>query len=290
MPDIFYEVFVIIIYVATNTENGKVYIGQTINTLRYRKNQHKNETYTKNRPRTFFHNAIAKYGIDAFQFAVIDDAQTIEELNAKEQFWIQWFNSTDKHFGYNLDSGGSNCKKSESTKRLISERKKAHWQDEETAVRMRNGLSAATSKWVEVTNQRRIKCACLKCGKEFYLPPNEARVRKYCSLQCANMVNQVKSTECASKAVKERHNDFALEVKTFIEDWCSNNKEYVMMCKLNNVSTHYKPMFEEVTQKFGIKDPRSIIKCVIGSYNRKEFAIKMKRFVSNENICRTGPK
>lgn len=33
-------------------------------------------------------------------------ADNIEELNEKERYWIKYYNSNYKVFGYNLDSGG----------------------------------------------------------------------------------------------------------------------------------------------------------------------------------------
>lgn len=112
----------LIIYKSTNLINNKIYIGQTINSLEYRKQQHYREAKSKNRKSVYFHNALNKYGYDNFIFEKIDEAQTLEELNEKERFWIKFYDSTNKNLGYNLDSGGnSGGKKSEETKRKIGE-------------------------------------------------------------------------------------------------------------------------------------------------------------------------
>ena len=59
---------ILIIYKATNKINGKVYIGQTTNSLSYRRDQHFREAKCIKRKTVYFHNAISKYGEDNFIF------------------------------------------------------------------------------------------------------------------------------------------------------------------------------------------------------------------------------
>ena len=135
------EVSLLIIYKATNLINGKVYIGQTINTLEYRKNQHFREAKSKRRNTVYFHNALNKYGYENFKFEEIDSANTQQELDEKERYWIKYYDSINKNKGYNLDSGGhSGGIKSEETKRKIGETTKIKWANPETAEKMRKGL------------------------------------------------------------------------------------------------------------------------------------------------------
>ena len=130
-----------IIYKATNTVNNKVYIGQTINTLEYRKNQHFRETKRPNRPNTYFHNAINKYGESSFVFEEIDSANTQEELDCKERYWISFYHSNDRGKGYNLDEGGrSGGKKSEETRKKIGITTLEKWKDSVTREKMLDGL------------------------------------------------------------------------------------------------------------------------------------------------------
>lgn len=88
-----------IIYKTTNLINGKIYIGQSIN----------------NDPKylgsgVFLKNAIEKHGKENFLKEVIDVADSVDELNEKEIYWIEKYNSTDKNIGYNLCSGGKGFK------------------------------------------------------------------------------------------------------------------------------------------------------------------------------------
>ena len=95
-----------IIYKITNNENGKVYIGQTIRTLEERFNRHKNDALN-NILDTHFARAIRKYGKESFIIEVIDTANSQEELNQKEQYWIRFYNSVNE--GYNETDAISKC-------------------------------------------------------------------------------------------------------------------------------------------------------------------------------------
>lgn len=95
-----------IIYKVTNTVNGKVYIGQTKKTLKARKKQHIKESEKDNPKKLYFHNALHKYGIAAFNWEQIDQAENASQLNDKEQDWITYYGSYGK-YGYNLTPGGN---------------------------------------------------------------------------------------------------------------------------------------------------------------------------------------
>ena len=97
---------VIEIYKITNKVNGKVYIGQTIRPVEYRFNRHINDAM-HNILDTHFARAIRKYGPYNWQLDVIDGAETQEELNQKEQYWIRYYNSVEE--GYNETDAICKC-------------------------------------------------------------------------------------------------------------------------------------------------------------------------------------
>lgn len=94
------------IYAITNTLNGKIYIGQTRNIAVKRWQNH---CTPSNKSKSGIVGAIRKHGKSVFTFDVIDTAETLEQLNHKEIFWIQHFNSVTPN-GYNLDRGGNEKK------------------------------------------------------------------------------------------------------------------------------------------------------------------------------------
>lgn len=105
-----------IIYKITNLINNKIYIGQTIRTLKRRWLAHchiKSTTF-------YIGKAIQKYGKENFTIEEIDKASSQEELNDKEKYWINHYNSTDSNIGYNLREGGDKFKMSKETKNKIS--------------------------------------------------------------------------------------------------------------------------------------------------------------------------
>jgi group I intron endonuclease len=106
-----------IIYSATNSISGKVYVGQTTMTLNQRIACHR-----INKRCRLFHRAIEKYGINAFEWATLDECSSKEDLDQKEMDWVEKLNATNHTFGYNLKSGGAgNGKHSEETKKLLSD-------------------------------------------------------------------------------------------------------------------------------------------------------------------------
>lgn len=129
-----------IIYKATNLVNSKIYIGQTVNSLKYRQEQHWREANCKVRKNVHFHNALLKYSLDKFSFEIIDEASTIQEMNEKEQFWIAHYHSTNSSYGYNKDSGGkSGGFKSKDTKMKIGITTKEKWSKPESAQKCEKG-------------------------------------------------------------------------------------------------------------------------------------------------------
>lgn len=124
-----------IIYKITNKINGKVYIGQTICSLKTRWRQHCNTDIP-----TAIHSAIKKYGRDMFTVEQIDTACDRDELDVKEVYWIKFYNSLSPN-GYNLETGGNkNHIVSEETRRKIIEANKGRKHSEETKRKMSESL------------------------------------------------------------------------------------------------------------------------------------------------------
>ena len=94
------------IYKITNIQSQKVYIGQTIRPIEQRFHRHINDAMN-NILDTHFARAIRKYGKDNFIIEEIDSAKTQNELNKKEQYWIQYYNSVNN--GYNETDAINKC-------------------------------------------------------------------------------------------------------------------------------------------------------------------------------------
>ena len=94
------------IYKITNIQNNKIYIGQTIRPVKDRFHRHINDALNNNLD-THFARAIRKYGKDNFIIETIDEATNQIELNQKEQYWIQHYNSVQN--GYNETDAINKC-------------------------------------------------------------------------------------------------------------------------------------------------------------------------------------
>lgn len=84
-----------IVYITTNLVNGKIYIG---------KDKHNNEKYFGSG--LLLKEAIKKYGILNFKKEILDHCDSLEDLNEKEKFWIDQYQSFKREIGYNLTLGG----------------------------------------------------------------------------------------------------------------------------------------------------------------------------------------
>lgn len=92
-----------IIYMATNRVNGKLYIGQTVKSLKIRKRAHIT-TALRGVDIQYFGRAIRKYGQNNFDWEILHKCNDIDELNRLEIYYIKLYNTFED--GYNLTKGG----------------------------------------------------------------------------------------------------------------------------------------------------------------------------------------
>lgn len=104
------------IYLLTNKVNGKVYVGQTW--LSFEERMQKDGAGYKNS--VYLYGALQKYGIENFEYLVLDKCLTQEAADKLEKFYIEKYNSLDHDVGYNLKEGGSVGKHTKETKEKIS--------------------------------------------------------------------------------------------------------------------------------------------------------------------------
>ena len=132
-----------IIYGWYNTKSGKWYIGQTIDEECRFKRHIYNAINKKDNSK--FHRALRKYGLDNWVYCVLEYNILRENLNLKEQEWIEYYDSY--YSGYNLTTGGdTNCIFSEEVKRKISESRKGQhscWKGKHLPKKTREKISNA---------------------------------------------------------------------------------------------------------------------------------------------------
>lgn len=99
-----------VIYLITNNVNDKVYVGKTEHESPDKYYEyHLNRALIGDENRDFYnkplYRAIRKYGKDSFSFQILDTAESKDELNEKEIFYIDKYDSYLGD-GYNLTKGG----------------------------------------------------------------------------------------------------------------------------------------------------------------------------------------
>ena len=96
------------IYKITNLKNNKAYIGQSTD-IKTRWKNHKKELENNSHRNSHLQNAFNKYGEEAFEFRILEE--TFEEnLDDAEEYWIDYFDSTNPRKGYNLREGANSYK------------------------------------------------------------------------------------------------------------------------------------------------------------------------------------
>ena len=133
-----------IIYKITNTINGKVYIGQTIHSLKQRYQGHLSRAERGDKGHLY--PAMRKYGYNNFTCEIIEmidetlpNAKDI--LNEREIYWINYYDSTNNKKGYNITLGGD-------INRMDSPVSRQHHAEKMRTLETRQNISAGRKKYI----------------------------------------------------------------------------------------------------------------------------------------------
>ena len=223
-----------IIYLISNTINSKKYVGQTTQTLRARWSDHVYNSKHLTRVRAI-HLAMRKYGVENFIIEQIDSAETQEELNEKEKYWIKYYDCVSPK-GYNLTSGGEHCEVSEEVRRKQSERMKGKFVGE------KNPFYGKT-----VSRDKNVHCRAVRCVETGEVRKSAVDWDEFLGVCCGTVSRVCRGVQ---KTAKNLHFEFAdgegVKVKHTEE---TKNK----LRELNSGSNN--PMFgksipEEVCRRF----------------------------------------
>lgn len=124
-----------VIYKFTNISNGKVYIGQTKNSLHKRLISHLSQArMTTRTKKNHLQYAIQKYGIHGFDIDVVEKCSE-DQLNSREIYWIDYYQSHNPQKGYNCTIGGDGNRSPREVKKdtrdKISKANLNKWKDRE---------------------------------------------------------------------------------------------------------------------------------------------------------------
>jgi len=156
------------------------------------------------------------------------------------------------------------------------------WSNPQTAEKMLNGLIKGTETVKKQAKENFVLFTCPVCNKVIELKPGEANNRKVCSVKCTGKINYEKNIarlEKMSIANQHRKAEIRNEIKQFIIRWVYDNKELVLHCPLNKITTQLKPLLSAIEEKYQIKDFRSIM-LSFGMTSRKEFISYLQSMVN----------
>jgi group I intron endonuclease len=105
------------IYKITNTENGKVYIGQTVQ-KNPKMRWYAHLADARRGKKSYLLDSIRKYGQSSFLWEIIDTANSIDDLNTKEDYWLNYYRNRGFVVYNNREAGGNKTHSPESIERM----------------------------------------------------------------------------------------------------------------------------------------------------------------------------
>ena len=180
------------IYQITNKCNGLIYIGQTNNFKRRRK-EYKNKAKHEpvGRAKYKIMEEIYKYGFDNFIFNIIEDNVNECDLNEREIYWIETTNARIPTIGYNSKEGGIGGELISESKIKMSESSKTFRHSEEEKIKRSKAILVfhndkltyyqSAKKYSDIINKSRsVVTAAIKrgvCLNNSYLFYNDEDLR-----------------------------------------------------------------------------------------------------------------
>jgi group I intron endonuclease len=139
------------IYLVTNLQNGKQYIGQTRNSVHERWYHHVYQAKNNKKTKSLILKAILKYGKDNFKVETLETCE-LEVLTSREQFWMESYNCMIP-MGYNTLPADRSYDYPESHKEKLRESQRLRFLKTEE----RDKLSKAQKKSFQENPERKLR-------------------------------------------------------------------------------------------------------------------------------------
>lgn len=113
------------IYKITNAVNRKVYIGQTVQ-ANPKMRWYAHLADARRGKKSYLYDSIRKYGKESFVWEIIDTATSLEELNSKEEYWLNFYREKGIVVYNNREAGGNKTHSPKSIERMRAAQKHRH--------------------------------------------------------------------------------------------------------------------------------------------------------------------
>lgn len=230
------------IYSITNKINNFRYIGQS-NNIKRRWHRHKTELNNNSHPNKYLQRAFNKYGVDNFEFEILEECNSRDELNKKETYWCNFY----KPNVYNLGNTGEVGTCSEETKKLMSlhNRLKGKKRSQEECKKISMAL-----KGRKLSEEHKRRLSEDRKGKHFNAS-YEFKKGHIPSPKCNIWTNERRKK--LSNALKGKHNSIATEFKNINCSGSNNPRAYgvYQYTKDMKLVAYYETALE-ASQKTGV--------------------------------------
>lgn len=186
------------IYCIENIDTNKKYIGQSKD-IEGRWYKHKNELRHNSHDNDYLQKAWNKYGENRFEFSILEECDE-SELNEKEVYYIDHFNTLDYRFGYNLKEGGQSGSMTEYGKIKQRNSLKETYKNTDLKERRRQD---AINQWADPTIKLKI------CGS------NNGMYGKHHSEETKEKLRKMATGRISGK--RDKRKIFCIELNKFFE-------------------------------------------------------------------------
>jgi len=140
------------VYCIENTVNHKKYISQSLD-IKERWRKHRKKLYANKHYNSHLQEDWNNYGKSSFSFYILEECSA-EMLDEKEVYYIDFFHSLNRNYGYNLKTGGQciGVKVLDEVRNNISSAVKNSYTDELKEKRRQD----ATNYWADPDNLKKI--------------------------------------------------------------------------------------------------------------------------------------
>ena len=194
------------IYIIRNKVNNKVYIGQTRTSLEQRWKEHIRHAQYGDQ---VINRAMKKYGVNNFYIEVLENCD-IKDLDQKETYYIEKFNSTNKFSGYNVSIGGKTPKF------------KAKEIDTETLIDLYINQGYTLQKLAQLYNVTRYIITTNLKNAGIILRDRHVSANKVDKVDIEAIINAIENT----KSLREAAKYINMKYSTFRKACIINNIEY----------------------------------------------------------------